>query len=120
MTVTVGSEIDLLSRLYIGHNVPLDVLSRWLGDVEEEVARRVGDDTEGISEYSYEDSPDTPLLIQDRGHRQIYYLYLRAMVDFASGQYFAYANGLGAYRTAVAQYVHDRLCARDRGEEQNG
>ena len=37
MTVTVGSEIDLLSRLYIGHNVPLDVLSRWLGDVEEEV-----------------------------------------------------------------------------------
>ena len=117
MTVTVGSEIDLLSGLCLGHNVPYDTLARWLSDVDGHIARRVLRQGDGVAEYSYRDSPDTPLLIQEQGHRRIYFLYLRAMVDFATGQYSAYANGISAYNAAMADYVHDTLCDRDRGEE---
>ena len=117
MTVTGGSERDLLSGLCLGHNVPHDTLARWLSDVDGYIALHVWRQGELCREYSYSDSPDTPLLLQEPPHRRIYFLYLRAMVDFASGQYSAYANGIGAYNRAMADYVHSYLCTRDRGEE---
>ena len=115
MTVTGGREIDLLSGLCLGHNVPPDTLARWLSDVDGYIYRRVWRMGELDAEYSYTHSPETPLLLQEAGHRRVYFLYLRAMVDFASGQYTAYSNGIGAYNTAMAEYVHSYLCERDRG-----
>ncbi len=118
MTVTVGSEIDLLSGLCLGHNIPSDTLARWLSDVDGYIYSRVWRRGEFPSDYSYTDSRETPLLLQNPPHRRIYFLYLRAMVDFASGQYSSYSNGIGAYNSAMAEYVHAYLCDRDRGEEE--
>ena len=114
MTVTVGSEIDLLNSVFSGHGIPDETLSRWLVDIDGHIARHLLGAGEFFEEYDYASSPDTPLLVQEPPHRRIYFLYLRAMVDFALGRYSDYADGIGAYNRAMADYVHFLLCERDR------
>ena len=77
MTVTVQSEIDLLSGLCLGHNVPTETLARWLSDVDGYISRRVWGRSDTPEQYSYSDSPDTPLLLQEAPYRRIYFLLRR-------------------------------------------
>ncbi len=114
MTVTVRSEIDLLGSVLSGHGIPAETLARFLGDVDGYISRQLLGASEHPAEYSYENSPDTPLLVQVPPHRRIYFLYLRAMVDFALGRYSDYANGLGAYNRALTDYVHFLMTERDK------
>lgn len=116
MTVTVGSEIDLLSSVFAGHGIPHGTLSRWLGDVDGYISRQLLGAGELLCDYDYDNSPDTPLLVQEAPHRRIYFLYLRAMADFALGRYSDYSNGIGAYNRAMGDYVHFLLCERDRAK----
>ena len=114
MKVTVGSEIDLLDSVFSGHGIPRATLCRFLEDVDGYIVRLLPEAAGQPPEYSCDASPDTPLLVQEAPHRRIYLFYLRAMVDFALGRYSEYANGIGAYNRAMADYVHYILCERDR------
>jgi hypothetical protein len=120
MKVTVGSEIALLDAVFSGHGIPYEVLSRWLGDIDGYISRQLLGSGELPADYDYAASPDTPLLVQEPPHRRIYFLYLRAMADFALGRYSDYADGIGAYNRAMADYVHFVLCVGDKLKADGG
>lgn len=106
MKTTVKSEIDALGQVYRGHGVPSGTLSRWLSDVDAYIAREILHIDDWSAEYSYDDAPDTQLLVSDAPYRRIYFLYLSAMIDFTLKQFNAYANELAEYNGVLDDYRH--------------
>lgn len=106
MKTTVKGEIDRFEAVYTGHGIPREILCAWLEDVDGYVAREILLDPGLCSEYSYEKTPDTELLVTEAPYRRMYYMYLSAMADFTLKQFNTYSSELGEYNRTVADYRH--------------
>ena len=106
MMITVKSEIDATEALYTGHGIPRETLSGWLCDVDGYVASVILKLPEQPERYSYDESPDTPLLIQARPWRRVYSLYLGAMIDFSLKHFGDYSIEMSEYERIMRDYLH--------------
>ena len=104
--ITVKNEIDQIEQIYKGHGIPKETLARWLSDVDGYICREILLVNDPLTEYSYENKPDTELLVTEAPWRRMYFLYLAAMIDFVNKQYNTYANELGEYNKVISDYRH--------------